>query len=58
MARGSRGVRAGRAWWVREISEVIRVRLEKDSLDVYACKKEGNDVWDKDQLLIFILESG
>lgn len=45
---------------VREIrlTEVISVRLEKESLDIYACRKEGNDVWDKDQLLIFILESG
>ena len=33
-------------------------RLEKESLDIEACTKQGNDVWDKDQLLIFILESG
>ena len=58
MVRGSRGVRAGRAWWVREVSEATSGRLEKESLDVDACTKEGNDVWDKDQLLIFILESG
>lgn len=58
MAHGSRGVRVGRAWWVREVTEVISVRLEKEPLDIYAYRKEGNDVWDKDQLLIFILESG
>ena len=40
---------------VREIrlTEVISVRLEKESLDIYACRKEGNDVWDKDQLFLF-----
>ena len=31
---------------------VSLIRLEKASLDIYACRKEGNGVWDKDQLLI------